>query len=305
MTIEPEVPLTWGAQLAHAERVIAGAGSLAPRDEAVELLASLLGAPGALLLARPASPVSLVDAATYAAWVARRAAGEATPHITGRLTFMGLEFAVGRDSPLPDPGAWRLVEMALQVARHCQPEALSAAQIGAGCGAVALALAAFEPRFTRIYAVDASTAALETAAANGARYLLNLVISWLEGDGIESAPEPVDLIIWGQAGQAGHGGSAVRAASATSARRPSDAPAETEGTEEMNKTEETGLPPAFTRLVAQTRTKLRPGGALISALPSGLEPAAMEALTLALPTASVWVAPPASGVFIAVALKSP
>ena len=53
--------------------------------------------------------------------------------------------------------------------------------------------------------------ALETAAANGARYLLNLLISWLEGEGIESVPEPVDLIIWGQAGQAGHGGSAVRA----------------------------------------------------------------------------------------------
>ena len=71
----------------------------------------------------------------FAGWVARRAAGEATPHITGRLPFMGLELVIGRSDPLPAPSAWRLVEMALQVARHHASGDLLAADIGTGCGA--------------------------------------------------------------------------------------------------------------------------------------------------------------------------
>ena len=70
----------------------------------------------------------------------------------------------------------------------------------AGCGAVALALAALEPRFTRIYAVESSPPALDLARANGARYLLNLVISWLEGEGLDAVPEPVGLIVCAQPG---------------------------------------------------------------------------------------------------------
>jgi 16S rRNA G1207 methylase RsmC len=76
-----------------------------------------------------------------------------------------------------------------------------AAEMSAGYGAIALALAALEPRFTRIYAVERSLPALEAARANGARYLLNLVISWLEGERLDAVPEPVDLIVCGQSDQ--------------------------------------------------------------------------------------------------------
>jgi hypothetical protein len=200
MTSESDIPTTWGAQLALAEETLAAAESPAPREEAVELLSHLLSVPGSELLAKLSSPMRPLDAVTYAAWVARRAAGEALVRITGRLEFMGLDIAIGRDSPLAPPGAQRLVETALQWVRRRQPGELLAAEMSTGCGAISLALAALEPRFTRIYAVESSPTALETARANGARYLLNLVISWLDGERLDAVPEPVDLIVCAQPG---------------------------------------------------------------------------------------------------------
>jgi SAM-dependent methyltransferase len=249
MTIEPDVPLTWGAQLARAERILAGAGAATPRDDAIELLSSLLGAPASLLPARPANLMSQPDAETYAGWVSRRAAGEALPHITGRLPFMGLELAIRRGDPLPAPGAWRLVETALWVARRHTSGDLLAADIWTGCGATALALVAFEPRFIRLYAVDPSVMALETAEANGARYLLNLVISWQVGEGPASVPEPVDVMLCGQLDQ--------RAL-------------------------------AVTRLLEAASVKLRPGGALICGLNREPVHEVRALLQRALPTAYVW-----------------
>lgn len=195
MASELNGPSTWGAELARAEGVLAAAGVSAPQHEAAVLLSYVLGVSAPELLARPASRMRQGDVRTYHAWVTRRAAGDALSHITGHLEFMGLDIAVGPGGPLISPGAQRLVETALQWARRRAPGALSVAEIGTGCGAIALALAALEPRFTRIYAVESSASALETARTNGARYLLNLVINWLDGEGPDTVPEPVDLIV--------------------------------------------------------------------------------------------------------------
>ncbi len=190
-----EVPPTWGAQLADAEQRLAGRAGGAARDEALALLAALLGEPMAHLLARPTTPMRPADVARLSGWVARRLAGEEIAHITGRLAFMGLELAVERNSPLVSPAARRLVEVALECARAGGRGELYGAELVAGCGAIALALAAFEPRFTRIYAVDQAPEALRVASANGVRYQLNLVIDWREGDGLGAVPEPVDMIV--------------------------------------------------------------------------------------------------------------
>lgn len=198
MANESYIPPTLGAQLARAEQILAAAGSLAPRREAVELLSHLLRVPVSELLTELALPLHQSDMRTYATWIMRRAAGEALPHITGHLEFMGLDIVIGQSDPLAPPGAQRLVETALQWARRRALGELLAAELGAGCGAVALALAALEPRFTHIYAMDPSPSALGAARANGARYLLNLVITWLEGESLDGVPEPVDLIVCGQ-----------------------------------------------------------------------------------------------------------
>lgn len=197
MADDSDAALTYSAQLARAEQILATAGLARRREDATELLSHLLDVPVSELLAWPAAPVRQADARIYAVWVARRAAGEALARIIGHLEFMGLDITIGRDGPLTPPGAQRLVETALQWARRRAPGELLAAEVGTGCGAIALALAALEPCFTSIYAVGSSTA-LEAARTNGARYLLNLVINWLDGVGLDTVPESVDLIVCGQ-----------------------------------------------------------------------------------------------------------
>lgn len=198
MAGESDIPTTWDAQLARAERILRESGSPAPHQDAMTLLSYLLRIPVPVLRAHPASFMHPAEVQMYDGWIARRAEGEALAYITGRLEFMGLEITIGQRSPLAPPGAQWLVETALQWARRRAPGDLLAAEIGTGCGAIALALAALEPYFTRIYALDPAPSVLEEARANGARYLLNLVLDWRQGDGLDVVPEPVDLIVCGQ-----------------------------------------------------------------------------------------------------------
>jgi release factor glutamine methyltransferase len=72
---------------------------------------------------------------------------------------------------------------------------LVAADIGSGCGALSLALATLEPRFTRIYAVDCSAEALAVTRRNGARYRMGDRITYLEGDLLAPVPTGVDVIV--------------------------------------------------------------------------------------------------------------
>jgi release factor glutamine methyltransferase len=260
MAMQPPAQPTVRAQLDHAEHVLASAGLSTPREDALALLGTLLGVPTAMLLVAPDRAMSPADVELYASWIACRAAGEATPHITGHLAFMDLDLIVGRTTPLVPGYAARLVELALESARRAGPAELLAADLGTGCGAVALALAALEPRFIRIYAVDPSLDALRTAAANGARYLLNLVIAWLEGEGLDVVPEPADLIVRAYCGQA-------------------DAS-------------------LFARLLARAPARLRPGGALVCGFEHEQDGAAAELLRQALPEAHVWAEAQPDGVIV-------
>jgi release factor glutamine methyltransferase len=263
MAGESEAPPHVGPQLARAERTLANAGLSAPQDEARSLLGALLDTSTALLVAQPDRGMSPLEVETYAGWIARRAAGEALAHITGHLAFMGLDITVGQQSPLPPTDAQLVVETALEWARRSGTRELLAAEIGAGCGAIPLALAAFEPRFTRIYAIDPSAEALQIASENGARYLLNLVIDWVEGDNLDVIREPVDLVI-----------SAYRGLART---------------------------PRFTQVLQQASAKMRPGGALMCSVDAASQAELTAHMRGALPGAQVYVNPRFDGAIVVVA----
>jgi SAM-dependent methyltransferase len=294
MTTEPEISPTWGAQLAHAEHLLAAAGSPEPQREAAELLSHVLGMPGPVLRARPTTSMAPSAVEWYATWVARRAAGEALPHITGHLEFMGLDLTIAPGGALPMPIAQRLVEMALEWARYHLPGELRAAELGTGCGAIALALAALEPRFTRIYALDPSAVAVEAARANGARYLLNLVVEWREGEDLDGVPEPVDLIVCAVSNRLMPGERATGTASVSAAAQPA-----------MPSTMPPAIPlaPDLVRLLEWAPTKLRPHGALICGLDGAPQRTVSDLLARTLPAADMWIEPygaeaGASSVFI-------
>jgi release factor glutamine methyltransferase len=230
------------------------AGSPSSEQDALILLASVVQARAAAIIAQAEHPLTTQEAACYASWVVRRASGEPVAYVTGHLTFMELDLMVDRCVPLVRPGAQRLVETALEVVRTRPAGPVLGAEIGTGCGAIALALAAFEPGFTHIYAVDRSAAALEVARANGARYLMNVLITWLEGDLLEPVPEPIDLI---------------------AADLLAWHVAPTTGNEQED----------LRRLISQAPAKLRRGGTLVLALDPAQRMPAAELLAQALPDA--------------------
>jgi release factor glutamine methyltransferase len=154
------------------------------------LLAHALGTTRARLIASAQAPVEAADLRRYHALIERRAAGEPLAYLTGWREFWSLRLAVTPAVLVPRPETELLVERALAVrdAREAR-----VADLGTGCGAIALALASERPHW-RVVATDVSAAALEVARANAAR--LALAVQFRQGSWFEPlADERYDLLI--------------------------------------------------------------------------------------------------------------
>jgi release factor glutamine methyltransferase len=124
--------------------------------------------------------------------VERRRRGEPSAYITGHREFFGLDFIINHHVLIPRPETELLVEKAIDL---CRTRSISTiADIGTGCGAIAVSLAVNLPGLT-VYATDVSSPALEIAAQNGAKYGVKDRIILLQGDLLGPLPEPVDMII--------------------------------------------------------------------------------------------------------------
>lgn len=123
--------------------------------------------------------------------IARRIKGEPAAYITGHREFYGRDFQVNAHTLIPRPESELLVETALRIAKERQLHAV--ADIGTGCGAIAISLALALPR-ARIYATDISPLALDVAEANCQRHGVSSV-RLLQGNMLEPLPEAVDLIV--------------------------------------------------------------------------------------------------------------
>ena len=121
----------------------------------------------------------------------RRLSGEPAAYITGHREFYGLDFYVDPRVLIPRPESELLVEKALGLA---QEHTLSTiADVGTGCGAIAISLALKLPQ-AKIYATDISAPALEVARFNCQKHGVQK-ICLLQGDMLDPLPEPVDLIV--------------------------------------------------------------------------------------------------------------
>jgi len=99
--------------------------------------------------------------------IERRLHGEPSAYITGHREFYGLDFYVDRNVLIPRPESELLVEKSIDLVRN--GGITSVADIGTGCGAIAVSLAVNLPEVV-IYAVDVSAPALEVAEVNCRRY---------------------------------------------------------------------------------------------------------------------------------------
>lgn len=124
--------------------------------------------------------------------VARRVSGEPSAYIVAQREFYGLNFKVNKNVLIPRPETELLVEKAIGLCRSYPISKV--ADIGTGCGAIAISLVVNLPEKT-IYATDISSAALEVARENCKRHGVMDKIILLQGDMLEPLPEPVDMII--------------------------------------------------------------------------------------------------------------
>jgi release factor glutamine methyltransferase len=179
--------------LAQARQLLEGEGVDSPGLDAELLLAHVLGANRAKVLAWPDRQLTPKQLTLYRNLVDRRAGREPLAYILGHREFFGLDLRVDRRVLIPRPETEVLVEQALRVARHGQSP-LRIADVGAGSGAVAVALAVHLPEAT-VYALDTSAGALEVTAANARRHQVSNQVHCLQGHLLEPLPEPVHLIV--------------------------------------------------------------------------------------------------------------
>jgi len=186
---EPTVPLQ---QLRRqAAEQLAAADVDAPQLTAEVLLAHVLGISRTQLLAQFDAGLTLDEASRFKAELARVLRDEPLAYVVGHREFYDLDLITDRRALIPRPETECLIESALErLADHPAP---LIADIGTGCGAIAVTLARHLPR-ARVIATDISTEAVELARENAARHGVIDRIEFRVGNLLEPVTEPLDLL---------------------------------------------------------------------------------------------------------------
>ena len=173
------------------------AGQESARLDAQILLGHVLGVERTRLYAYPETGITSKEERQFFALIGRRARGEPVAYLLGHEEFYGRDFLVDRRVLIPRPETELLVEAALRACRERLDggQMPVVADIGTGSGAIAITLAAEEPRLPYLYATDISRDALEVAELNCQRHSVEQRVRLLPGDLLTPLPEPVDVFI--------------------------------------------------------------------------------------------------------------
>ena len=137
------------------------------------------------------SELSQQEYAAFRRSIRRRCVDEPTAYILGRREFYGRDFLVDNRVLVPRPETELLVEKAIELAHRYDAPLL--ADVGTGCGAVAIVLALELPEAT-VYATDISGDALRVARKNCRKHDASIRVKLLKGNMLEVLPQPVDII---------------------------------------------------------------------------------------------------------------
>lgn len=155
------------------------------------LLRHVLGLNRAGLFSGLEQDIHPEDLETLKRFLERRWKGEPSAYITGHREFYGLDFQIDRNVLIPRPETEILVEMAISLAKY--RDISTVADVGTGCGAIAVSLAVNLPEIT-VYAIDISIPALDIAHQNCLRHGVSERVYLLPGCLLEPVRQPVDLI---------------------------------------------------------------------------------------------------------------
>jgi release factor glutamine methyltransferase len=129
--------------------------------------------------------------------VERRLRREPTAYIINHREFYGIDFYVDSRVLIPRPETELLVDTALDFVKNncnCPSRHLLIADIGTGCGAIAISLALNLPQST-VYATDISPSALDIAKLNCEYHKVTGQITLLQGDLLAPIPKSIDLLV--------------------------------------------------------------------------------------------------------------
>lgn len=163
-----------------------------PRLEAEILLSHVLKAARSYLHSFVDVKLSPEQNLAFEKCLLRRRHKEPIAYITGHREFWSLNLAVTPATLIPRPETELLVQAVLDT--FPQAKKLKVADLGTGCGAIALALAHEKPDW-QIYASDTCEAALQIAKANAKQLALNN-ISFSQGNWCNALPcQGFDVIL--------------------------------------------------------------------------------------------------------------
>jgi release factor glutamine methyltransferase len=208
----------------------------------------------------------------------RRLTGEPSAYITGHREFYGFDFYVDPGVLIPRPETELLVERAIALAKERSVSTM--ADIGTGCGAIAISLAVNLPGM-KIYATDISEMALKVARLNCQKYGVADRVRLLVGNSLAPLSEPVDLIV------ANLPYVRERELSRVNTRGFEPSLALDGGPDGLEK---------IRRLCHQAEVKLNPGGSLLLEIGMGQKEAVTRLLRSLFPKASIEVTRDLSGI---------
>ena len=182
--------------LQSTRRTLCGAGIPDAAVEAELLMGHLLRMSRTQLYTQPEKDLTMAERDRLRDLVRRRLDREPAAYIVGCREFYGVDFLVDCRTLIPRPETELLVERAIEAARCMRgPERrITIADIGTGCGAVAISLALAMP-WAEIYATDASASALQVAEMNCRRHAVDGQVRLLHGNLLEPLPQPVDMVV--------------------------------------------------------------------------------------------------------------
>src|SRR6185437_3699559 len=181
------------ARQALAE-ILRQAGIDSANADARLLMAHALGIDRAELMANGERALSTEQAKAIDVLAARRLRREPVSRIFGEREFWTLTLIITPDVLVPRPETETVVEAALDALLTLKLEKLRILDIGTGSGALLLALLRELPNAIGT-GTDISSAALEIARANTARYDLGLRYAFIACDIAAGVSGPFDLIV--------------------------------------------------------------------------------------------------------------
>ena len=180
--------------LLEGRRLLESIGSDEAPLEAELLLRHALSVDRVRLYQRLTDELSRRDEKRYRQLLDRRLAREPTSYIVGRKEFFGLEFEVTRAALVPRPETEVLVEIAIEfIQRRYEARPVNVADVGVGCGTIAISLAHTLPNI-KVVAMDSSKRALRLAERNAERHGVADRVAFVHGNLLAPLTEPVEVI---------------------------------------------------------------------------------------------------------------